>query len=351
MQRSNDAYRWARSRRLLIAAAWVGAAAIPAGLPASAFAQAKPAGNWNAVVAAAKKEGKVHFYTGQIAPVAERLVAGFRKVYPDIAVETVRGPSGQVLARVEQERNSGTEGADFFLSTEVGWFDEQARAGRLLKPFGPAAKDWPGQYLHEGATVIGGLEPYVIPYNKTLVPNPPRGYADLLRPEFRGKLGTTELASTVLVAWYEWLEKTQGPDYLPKLKAQNLKFYVGSTPTSQALASGEIAVAAFAVPTSMTALIEQGAAVNYVVPNPGFGVTYGMAALGWSKRPNAALVILDYFMSVDGQSAWHNRGDSASPRPGIKGALQASSINTWDPTKYPPEVVKASRERWTKLMK
>ena len=32
--------------------------------------------------------------------------------------------------------------------------------------------------------------------------------------------------------------------------------------------------------------------MGYVVPNPGMGNLYGAAALSWSKRPNAALVLL-----------------------------------------------------------
>lgn len=310
------------------------------------------AGDWNAIVAAAKKEGKVQFYTGFPTPVANRVVAGFRKLYPDIAIEVVRGPSGEVLAKVDQERAAGIDGADMFVSTEVGWFTDRAKEGKLLKPVGPALKAWPAQYLQQGGVVpIVGSDPFVIVYNKNLVPNPPKGYAELLRPEYKGKLGTTELASTVLVAWYEWLEKTQGADYLAKLKAQNPRLYNGSTPLAQSVASGEIAISAFGVPTAITPVIEQGAPMAYVVPNPGMGNLYGAGALGWSKRPNAALVLLDYLMSADGQAQWHGRGESASPLAGVPGAIPLSTITPYDPSKYPPAVVNKYKEYWNKIFK
>jgi iron(III) transport system substrate-binding protein len=291
------------------------------------------------------------YYTGQPTPVANRVAAGFRKLYPDIAVEVVRGPSGEILAKVDQERAAGIDGADLFLSTEVSWFTDRAREGKLLKPAGPAAKSWPAPYLQDGAVAIVGSDPFVIVYNKKLVPNPPKSYAELLRPEYKGRLGTTELASTVLVAWYDWLEKTQGADFLARLKAQGPRLYNGSTPLAQSVASGEIAVSVFGVPTAIIPVIEQGAPIGYVVPSPGMGNLYAVAALSWSKRPNAALVLADYIMSQDGQGLWHGRGESASPLAGVAGAIPLASITPYDPAKYPAAVVAKYREYWSKIFK
>src|SRR5205085_1655804 len=108
------------------------------------------------------------------------------------------------------------------------------------------------KYIYESSVVILDLEPFIIAYNKNEVKsNPPRGYADILRPEFKGRLGTSELASTTLIGWYDWLEKTQGADFLTRLKAQNPKMYVGAVPSGQAVSSGEVAVSAFNVTTAV----------------------------------------------------------------------------------------------------
>ncbi len=321
---------------------------LAAASPIGAQAQS---GDWNSIVAAARKEGKLLYYTGQPTPVANRIAAGFKKLYPDIAIEVVRGPSGEVLAKVDQERAAGIDGADVFLSTEVSWFTDRAREGKLLKPVGPSMRNWPPQYLQDGTVAIVGSDPFVIIYNKKLVPNPPKNYVDLLRPEFKGRLGTTELASTVLVAWYDWLEKTQGADFLGKLKAQNPRLYNGSTPLAQSVASGEIAISAFGVPTAIIPIIEQGAPMAYVVPNPGMGNLYAVAALSWSKRPNAALLLTDYIMSPEGQGLWHGRGESASPLAGIPGAIPLSTITPYDPAKYPAATVTRYRDYWSKIFK
>jgi len=246
---------------------------------------------------------------------------------------------------------AGVDGADAFLSTEVGWFAERAKEGKLLKATGPAAKGYTARFLPDGTYAIVGSEPFVFIYNKNLVPNPPRTYADLLKPEFKGKLATTEIASSVIVAWYDWIEKTQGADYLTKLKAQNVRLYNGSTPLAQSVASGEVAVSAFGVPTAITPVIDQGAPVGYIVPTPGMGNLYAVAALGWSKRPNGAMLLTDYIMSAEGQTLWHGRGESASPLPNIQGAVPLSSITPYDPTKYPAPVVAKYRDYWSKIFK
>jgi iron(III) transport system substrate-binding protein len=322
---------------------------VSAALAASAAVAQSP--EWQKVLAAAKKEGQVVLYTAQVVPVVERIAGGFRKAYPDIKLEFTRGPSGPLLSKIEQERGGNLDGADLFISTEVSWFDERAKEGKLLKPTGPAAATWPSQYVQNGSVLILALEPLTILYNKNLVSVPPKSYQDLLKPEYKGRIGTSDLAATTLIAWYDWIEKTQGSDYLLKLKALEPKLYVGASPISQAIASGEIAVSAFGNATVVTPLKEKGAPIEMVIPNPSLGIQYAGGAFGWSKRPNAAMVLLDYMMSVEGQTLWHSTGESASPRTGIKGSLVAASITPWDPSKYPPEVVKAYRDRWNKIFK
>ncbi len=319
------------------------------------FAQSL-AGNYNAAewartVAAARKEGAVNLYSAQPAPLIARLVAGFKSAHPDMPIEFVRLTSGALMSKVDQERSTGADGADVVITSEVAWTEAFAKDGNLLRPSGPAATEWPSRYVRSGAVMIAGLEPFVIPYNTKLVSPAPKGYADLLRPEFKGKLSTSELNATGNIAWYDWLEKTQGADFLLKLKAQAPRIVTGSVPAAQSVASGEHVIAALGLPSSAKPMIQQGAPIDYVVPNPAFGVEYPIAAVKWSKRPNASLVLLDYLMSRAGQSAWHGQGETASPLANIPGSLSAATITPYDPATYTPEKVKSYRDYWTKIFK
>jgi iron(III) transport system substrate-binding protein len=322
-------------------------------LSGAALAQAGAQGaEWTKVLAAARKEGRVSFYGSTPVQAGQRLLAGFRKAYPDIAIDYVRLSSGEMVTRIDQERGSGADGGDVWLGAEVLWFQAREKEGRLLKPVGPSAADWPKPYWRGQAVVAIGIEPFVMVYNTRLVPTPPKIYADLLTPEFKGRVGANELAASSVVAWYDWMEKTQDRDYLARLKSLNVKLYASAVGTSQAIASGEIAATpGTATVTTVKPLMDQGAPINFVRPIPAFGFEYAAAAFGWSKRPNAALVLMDYLMSVDGQTILYGTGEGASPRPNIPGSMPASEIQVFDASKYTPDVVNAYRERWNRIMK
>ena len=97
--------------------------------------------------------------------------------------------------------------------------------------------------------------------------------------------------------------------------------------------------------------MDKGAPVDFVLPQPAMGVEWMMAGLGWSKRPNAALVFVDYMLSRDGQGVWHGRGETASPLPNIPGSLDARGVISYDPAAYSPEVVKKYRDYWGAIFK
>ncbi len=316
-------------------------------LPLAVLAQSA---NWSDVVAAAKKEGKVAFYGAAAPDALQRVAAGFKKAYPDIAIEWQRGSSGPMLTKIDQERAANADGADVFLSTETSWYLARLREGKLLKPAGPALAGWPARYLTQGTIVSASLQYFVLAYNKTQVPTPPKGYADLLRPEFRGKIGTSNLASTLVVAWYDWLEKSQGGDYLAKLRAQNPKIYVGPPPVAQAVASGEVAIGAFVNQQTLQTLIDKGAPVGMVIPSPALAYPYQLAALGWSKHPNAALVLMDYLMTRDGQTVLNGQDGAPSPLADIPGSPKVpDNVVFWDSEQYPADVANKYRDHWTRV--
>ena len=71
------------------------------------------------LIAAAKKEGRLVFNTANFAEVEQEVIKAFNKRFPEIRVEMVRAPGGQLITRIKTE----------------------AAAGRLAagsrKPFGP----------------------------------------------------------------------------------------------------------------------------------------------------------------------------------------------------------------------
>jgi len=316
----------------------------------SLFAQT----TWNSVLQNANKEGRVTLYSSLEPPVIRRLVADFQKAYPGIQVETSRASGGPLLAKLDMERQTQADGGDVLISSELGWLEARAAEKALFQPTGPAAAAWPAKYLVAGTIVIGSLEPFVIAYNSNAVKTEVKGYTDLLKPEFRGaRMGMTDInSSTTLVAFYDWLERTSGSEFMQKLSAQRPQVYPGTVAPTQAVASGEIIASVATNLSAILALVEQGAPIKYAVPKPARGISYEVAALRWSKRPNASQVFVDYLMSKRGQQQWNGKGESASPLPGIEGSLDVSSISSaYNPEDYPPQVVKTLTNKWNKQFK
>ena len=64
------------------------------------------------LIAAAKKEGKLVFYTANFAEVEQQVIKEFQKRFPEIKVEMVRAPGGQLITRVKTEAAAGKLIAD-----------------------------------------------------------------------------------------------------------------------------------------------------------------------------------------------------------------------------------------------
>src|SRR5690242_9178467 len=64
------------------------------------------------LVAAAKAEGKLVLYTANYAEVEQEVFKEFNKRYPEIKIEMVRAPGGQLITRVKTEAAAGKLIAD-----------------------------------------------------------------------------------------------------------------------------------------------------------------------------------------------------------------------------------------------
>lgn len=312
----------------------------------------QPDANWQRIVAAAKKEGSLVIYFQAVPQVMERVVKDFMTVYPEIKVEYRRllSPVTHMQA-IENEKANNIDGADISQYANAIWYRGKAQENFFIKPAGPAAAQYPKEHLLYGSVPVVAVMPFVMGYNTNIVKTPITNLRDLLRPEFKGKLGSTDLVAETSYAFYEWLERTQGPDFLPQLAAQNLKLTVGVVPLFQGIAAGEIVAAPLGIHAIANSLIAQGAPIKVVQPNPAFASADVMAALAHARRPNAAQVFLDYLMSRRGQGVWNGTGETASVLSGIPGSLDASTMQPWDVFRYTPEFQRDYKAKFDKMFK
>ncbi len=305
--------------------------------------------DWNKILTDAKKEGLVVVYTTTAPAVHERIKADFEKAYPGIKMDAIRVIGNLINTRVEQERAAGNIEGDAIITSELVWSAAAAKKGWLRVPVGPNAQAWPESGIRQGAVPLIGVNPFVMVYNTNLVKTPPTGYQDLLKPEFKGRIGSTALVGDLTVGWYDWMEKTQGAGFLAKLAAQNMKTYPGAVAPTQGVAAGELSINLWTVFSVTNPLIDAGAPIKTVVVNPSYGAAYGGGVVAGSKRPNAALVFMDYMMSVRGQGQMVGKGEMASALSNVPGSLDIKAVTLHDDEKYTPDVVNAFTVKWNAL--
>jgi len=64
------------------------------------------------LIAAAKAEGKLVLYTANFAEVEQVVIKEFNRRFPEIKIEMVRAPGGQLITRVKTEAAAGKLAAD-----------------------------------------------------------------------------------------------------------------------------------------------------------------------------------------------------------------------------------------------
>ena len=89
-----------------------------------------------ALVEAAKKEGKVVFYTAVDVEVAEKVGASFRQKYPGIEIQVERSGSERLFQRIGQEYGSNIANADVVNTSDAAHYLLWKRQG-WLAPYVP----------------------------------------------------------------------------------------------------------------------------------------------------------------------------------------------------------------------
>src|SRR5690242_6299405 len=123
------------------------------------------------LIEAAKKEGKVIYYTSVDLPIAEKIAKSFEAKFPGIAVRVERTGAERVFQRIGQEYASRIYAVDVVNSSDAAHFIVWKREG-FLEPFVPedVAKFYKAEHKDPDGQFAGfrvGL--VVVGYNTTMV--------------------------------------------------------------------------------------------------------------------------------------------------------------------------------------
>jgi len=328
-----------RTKRLVSALALV----VTGALTLSACGQGSSAGelvdgSWDDVVAAAEEEGKVVFYIGASADQAKRVADAFNEKHPDIEV-VIEAGGGDIIPRVEAQMKTKTEGADVFMHADPTWY--RTHEDELLTLSGSN-----GEGLRDDAWIVPdkAVDVHGSPYsmfvwNTQMFPEGFSDWDDFLKPEVKGKLGFRADATKSAAGFLDFMESKVSEDYLKQMGAQKPKLYPSVVPITQAVAAGEVGATVAALPSVVKQLQASGAPLDFAYPDEGYGIEYVSAALENARHPNAAVVFMDFMLSVDGQESLNGDGYGVPARDGVEGALDPAGWTWQDSEKLTPDVL------------
>jgi iron(III) transport system substrate-binding protein len=253
----------------------------------------------DARVEAAKKEGKVVWYTSLALPTAEKIAKLFEAAYPGVKVEVHRTGSQRILQRVMQELQANLKLVDVIHTSDAGHF-VLLKEKKLLMKYAPPGvdafpagfKDKDGYYFTLRATVN------VIAYNTKLVPaaEAPKGWKDLLDPKWRGKMvtahpGYSGVISTHVLA----LVQLYGWDYFKQLAQNKLMLVQSAVDPAGVVASGERQVAVDGGDYYYYQMKKKGNPIEVVYPKEGVPLVSSPSAIAsFAPHPNAAKLFTDF---------------------------------------------------------
>ena len=266
-----------------------------------------PAAVTPALIEAARREGKVVFYTAMDLSVAERMGKAFEAKYPGVSVRVERTGSERLFQRIAQEYGSRIHAVDVIDTSDASHVLAWKRSG-WLEPFVPedVARHFPPEHRDpDGMFATARALLCVIGYNTNLVKaeDAPKSYADLLDPKWAGKIVKAHpgFSGTIMTATFQ-IARELGWEYFEKLAKQRVMQVQSSTDPPKKLALGERAVMADGPDYGVVLQKEAGNPVEVVYPAEGAPmITCPEALFRNAPNPNAARLFLSFVFSAEGQ--------------------------------------------------
>jgi len=309
------------SRRSLLK----GSAALAVGGFAAPLAAAPADGSITPeLIAAARQEGKVTWYTSVDLPLGEKMARAFEAKYPGVACRVERSGAERNFQRIGQEYGSRVHAVDVVNSSDASHFIVWKREG-WLTPYVPedVAKHYPPEHRDpDGMFATWRAWFSVIAYNTKLVKaqDAPRSFADLLDPKWTGRIVKAHpgYSGTILTATYE-ISRDLGWGYLEQLAKQKVMQVQSSADPPKKLALGERAVMADGNEYNIFQLKEAGQPVEIVYPSEGAPqITGPNGVFKEAPNPNAARLFQSWMFTLEAQQLMSDVGGLRSIHPLVK---------------------------------
>jgi iron(III) transport system substrate-binding protein len=311
-----------------------------------------------ALIEAAKKEGRVAWYTTLIVNQAIRpLQQAFEQKYPGVRLEYSRADDSPTALKIVTEARAGGVQADIF----DGLYNMMAlrRAG-LLAPYRPPNVDQFPQALRDPDGYWIAILIYVFApgLNTDLVSlsEAPKTLRDLLDPRWRGKMawnpnsiaGAPGFVGNVLIS----IGEERGMEYLRALSQQQIvNVEASSRAILDQVIAGEYPIGLMMFNHHTVISARKGAPASWLKLEPVPVALDGIALLKDAPHPNAAKLLMEFLTSQDGQQVLRQADylpalpSVPALSPGLRpedGGFQATYLS--------PPTVDRDMPRWSRIV-
>src|SRR6266567_26159 len=291
---------------------WTFACALAASLASLATSVAHAADA--ALIAAAKKEGEVVWYSTQIiSQLVRPVTAAFEKKYPGIKVRSTRANATEVAVKILNESRAGRPQSDVFDGTST--VVPLRREGYVLQSQPDAAKAYPAAYRDPDAYWIASHLFINTPgFNTSLIPKgtEPKTYQDLLDPKWRGKIAWNGLPSTsggvgFIGTVLAEMGEEKGMAYLRAFSKQKVaNVAAAAREVLDQVIAGEYPLALQIFNHHAVISAKKGAPVDWIKMEPATGTLSVMSIHQNAPHPNAAKLLVDFIISREGQQVFRD---------------------------------------------
>lgn len=267
-------------------------------------------------VDAAKKEGKLVWYTSTPVETGQKIVDLFAKEY-GIKVEMFRSGGSAILRRFQQEMDAGRVAADVLTTSDPAAAAQMTRKG-LFVAFKPkdfdkipdAAKDPQGHYIAQRLNLM------TIYLREDKVPpaDEPKTWSDLANPKYKGRMVIADPSFTALqVSVIGMMSKMRGWGFYEKLRENDTMVVQSNQQVSDMLKRGERVIAVGALDSYATDERRNGHPMKTLYPSDGvFVIPSPTSIVKGSANPNAAKLFAEFMISAPVQKLFPADGGYAA---------------------------------------
>jgi iron(III) transport system substrate-binding protein len=271
------------------------------------------AGGMDALVAAAKKEGRVLVYG---APSQDKF-ALWAKAFEDkygIPVQYYRATSNQIYQRFTQEQRVGRNQADGMVISEPNLLKEAISLNHIAEYVPQTAAKFPKDAVIPGRSYPLYVTVQAVGWNTRVVPQDlqkklqEQPLEAMLDPRLRGKIavvsvtaGGPQIAANGNLVYN--LADQYGWPYLEKVAALQANVVPSTTTLLDSVIAGDYWVSPDANPSVFAPKVVEGAPIAFASPKVASATQFTLALANNAPHPNAARLFAEWASSVEAQSS------------------------------------------------